>query len=394
MSTGAPPRGVTEPASGLSLTERSPLSLREEIAVSWQRSRLAGLPIDEAEIPYEPDLDIESRLSWAAGPVLDRVAEDLVQTSISLILTDERAAILDRRVGDRNLLAGLDRVSVAPGFRFRETDIGTNAIGTALEQQAPCVVEAGEHFVTALGVLACAAAPIADPRTGRMLGVVDLTTRAAQANPLMLPFAKRAAWEIEQRLLDDTLARDRTLHRHFFEARRRTKVALVVVNDHTILINTAAAALVDSSDRARMWDWAQQTLFGQRPLESTVPAKGRTLKMVGCEPITDGGQVVGAALQVTVPTPSSDSTLPPGRRSYRERPAFGWASLTNAERSVAATVAEGLTNAEAGARLYLSPHTVNFHLRQIFRKLDISSRVQLTRVVVGATTEATRPPTR
>jgi DNA-binding CsgD family transcriptional regulator len=199
-----------------------------------------------------------------------------------------------------------------------------------------------------------------------MLGIVDLTTRAGQANPLMLPLAKRAAWEIEQRLLDDTPARERTLRRHFFEARRRAKVALVVVNDHTILTNTAAAALVDSSDRAHIWDWAQQAFFGRRTLESTVTVRRGTLEVVGCEPITDGGQVVGAALQVTVPSPSGDRTLPSGRRSYRERPAFGWASLTDAERSVAATVAEGLTNAEAGARLYLSPHTVNFHLRQIF----------------------------
>jgi DNA-binding CsgD family transcriptional regulator len=48
---------------------------------------------------------------------------------------------------------------------------------------------------------------------------------------------------------------------------------------------------------------------------------------------------------------------------------------------VAEVVAEGLTNAEAGARLFLSHHTVGFHLRQIFRKLDVSSRVELTRLV-------------
>jgi DNA-binding CsgD family transcriptional regulator len=45
-------------------------------------------------------------------------------------------------------------------------------------------------------------------------------------------------------------------------------------------------------------------------------------------------------------------------------------------------VSEGLTNASAAQRLYLSRHTVDFHLRQIFRKLDIRSRVELTRMVV------------
>jgi DNA-binding CsgD family transcriptional regulator len=41
-----------------------------------------------------------------------------------------------------------------------------------------------------------------------------------------------------------------------------------------------------------------------------------------------------------------------------------------------------MTNRQVAAQLYLSPHTVGFHLRQIFRKLEIGSRVDLTRLVV------------
>jgi DNA-binding CsgD family transcriptional regulator len=77
-------------------------------------------------------------------------------------------------------------------------------------------------------------------------------------------------------------------------------------------------------------------------------------------------------------------------RQRAQRPAvYGWRALTGTERRVAEVVAEGLTNPEAGARLFLSRHTVDFHLRQIFRKLDIHSRVELTRIVVrldGTTT--------
>ena len=65
-----------------------------------------------------------------------------------------------------------------------------------------------------------------------------------------------------------------------------------------------------------------------------------------------------------------------------ERPVSGWGSLTDCERRVAGAVAEGLTNRQAAERLFLSRHTVDFHLRQIFLKLDIGSRVELTRLVL------------
>jgi DNA-binding CsgD family transcriptional regulator len=67
---------------------------------------------------------------------------------------------------------------------------------------------------------------------------------------------------------------------------------------------------------------------------------------------------------------------------YAERPVAGWGSITDAEMRIAELVAEGLTNPQVGERVFLSRHTVDFHLRQIFRKLDISSRVELTRLVL------------
>jgi DNA-binding CsgD family transcriptional regulator/tetratricopeptide (TPR) repeat protein len=63
-----------------------------------------------------------------------------------------------------------------------------------------------------------------------------------------------------------------------------------------------------------------------------------------------------------------------------ERPASGWASLTDTERDVATLVAQGLTNPQVAARMFISPHTVKFHLGQVFRKLDIGSRVELARL--------------
>jgi DNA-binding CsgD family transcriptional regulator len=58
----------------------------------------------------------------------------------------------------------------------------------------------------------------------------------------------------------------------------------------------------------------------------------------------------------------------------------GWAALTTAELSVARLVTEGLTNREVADRLFVSPHTVSSHLRHVFAKLGINSRVELARL--------------
>jgi DNA-binding CsgD family transcriptional regulator len=47
---------------------------------------------------------------------------------------------------------------------------------------------------------------------------------------------------------------------------------------------------------------------------------------------------------------------------------------------VARLVAQGLTNREVAERLFVSQHTVSGHLRHVFAKLDINSRVELTRL--------------
>jgi DNA-binding CsgD family transcriptional regulator len=64
------------------------------------------------------------------------------------------------------------------------------------------------------------------------------------------------------------------------------------------------------------------------------------------------------------------------------RPTTGWDALTGAEHAVVRLVAEGLTNREVAARLFVSPHTASMHLRHVFTKLQVNSRVELTRLVM------------
>jgi transcriptional regulator of acetoin/glycerol metabolism len=355
-------------------------TLRDDIVGSWRRSALAGLTPDVFEVPFATDVDDRGRLAWAADAVLRQVAADLEGTRIGLVLTDEQGLIVNRRAGDRSTLGLLDDIHLAPGFGYGEERIGTNAIGTALRSRAPTFVEAEEHFADVLTTMACAAMTVVDPATGRVLGVVDLSCAAGDSSALMLPLVKRAVWEIEQRLLDESSVGERALQEHFLRARRSTRGPLLAVSERSLLVNGAAATLVTTDDRSRLWDCVAQVLRGPDDTCAFTLSDG-TAVTVRCEAVGDGSRVFGAVLRVE-PTDAGVSPVArsSGRSSARD---FGWQSVTEAELAVALQISEGRTNREAAARLFVSPHTIDFHLRQLFRKLEVKSRVELTRVVMA-----------
>jgi transcriptional regulator of acetoin/glycerol metabolism len=93
-----------------------------------------------------------------------------------------------------------------------------------------------------------------------------------------------------------------------------------------------------------------------------------------------------AVAELTAELAAARLAIPQGSLSLRTGPEDamlpvpGWADLTDTQRMVAELVSDGLTNRGVGARLFLSPHTVDFHLRQIYRRLGVRSRVELARL--------------
>jgi sigma-54 dependent transcriptional regulator, acetoin dehydrogenase operon transcriptional activator AcoR len=368
------PEPLRQALDALLYDSQPPVSVRGSIWASWHRSVTSGLSPDRFAVPHTGDGDHDGLVVRAARPVLEALVDDLASTDVGLVFTDRRGSILDRRVPERSLGRQFDRVDLAPGFVYAEPAIGTNAIGTAIAERKPIFVRGNEHFADALTALACAAAPIVDPRTGHVLGILDLTCRVRDASALMLPLVRRAAQEIEERLLDDTGYVDRVLIKRFLRERGAAKHPIVVANARVVMMNTAAERLVRSEDESVLQQHAERIMTGARPDVAEVALTNGSTVSLRCEPVVDGGVAVGVVMHLD------------GGASRANRPVLGLAALTETERVIAELVAEGLTNRQIAERAFVSRYTVDFHLRSIFRKFDVTSRLELARRIVSPLT--------
>ncbi|MFF8955508.1 GAF domain-containing protein [Streptomyces sp. NPDC014894] len=92
------------------------------------------------------------------------------------------------------------RMNFVPGARWAETVAGTNAPGTAITVDRPVQVFAAEHFRRPVQAWTCAAAPVHDPASGRVLGAVDITGGDRLAHPHSLAFVGAVARAAESQL--------------------------------------------------------------------------------------------------------------------------------------------------------------------------------------------------
>lgn len=198
------------------------LPVRPVVLESWKRSRRHRAPVS-APVPFVPDAQSlcqngnpHAELQEIAGPVLDHAQRWLSDTHSMLMLTDARGLVL-RVSGDSRTIAMGREIGLQQGSFWRESDIGTNAIGTALAMNAPVRIHAFEHFCQQVQRWSCAAAPVRDPRNGRLLGVVDISSPASFASEQNLAHATILAQHIHALLAQQRQQQHQRILQHLLE---------------------------------------------------------------------------------------------------------------------------------------------------------------------------------
>ncbi len=288
------------------------------VAASWRRSVALGVDPGIVANRFHPDLDVESRLVRCARPVIDQLAEQTADIPVCVVLTDDRARLLVRLDTALTIGRAADGNNFAEGFGYEEGAVGTNAVGTVLESGGSMHVVGAEHFVEALQEYACAGAPVHDPVTGRIEGVLDISCRAEHSSPVIHSLVRSAAARIQDALVRDRDAGWQALFDLYTRVDARTRQAVLAVGPRSVLANTAMQTLLDPSDLAALQDHARFVMLRASDVdERPVLPSGARVRMRGTA-VTVGGAVAGLVTVVTVPRELDAAVV--SRALPRERP--------------------------------------------------------------------------
>src|SRR3954453_6275310 len=214
------------------LAPRATAGMRPMIVESWRRVLATGLDPTDLLPSIEADPS-ETRERWREHPlgllrhVLVEPLQLLAEESNSIVQVTDPSGLTLFLGGPDWLKEQAAEMNLVEGARCSETVNGTNGVGTALAEDHPVQVFGFEHFSHHHREWVCSGAPIHDPISGRLVGVVDLTSPWKVAHPRSLELVTTAARTTEQCLLAERRDRDARLRRRYGDLAAKSSDLLV-----------------------------------------------------------------------------------------------------------------------------------------------------------------------
>ncbi|MEV6319792.1 GAF domain-containing protein [Nocardia sp. NPDC051787] len=196
--------------------------MRADVRASWDRAQRRGLHPDR-HLP-EVGLTRDEVMTWrrdhrmaSVWPVLFASLESAAFEPGHVLFGGDADGHLLWVQGDAAARRVAERANLVPGARWHETEAGTNGVGTALALGRAFQVRGTEHYLSVAADFTCSAAPIRDPVSGAVIGVVDVTCKLRNTSPLALALVTTAARLAEAHLRDLAWQRDAEIRTRYLD---------------------------------------------------------------------------------------------------------------------------------------------------------------------------------
>ncbi len=133
-----------------------------------------------------------------AIPIMNNLHSIVLGSGFVLVLTDKNGVILNV-VGEKSIEDEAAKINFSKGSRWSEMDVGTNAIGTCIKEEAPIQTIGAEHYCKTHHTWTCSASPINNPE-GDLVGVLNMSGISHTAHKHTLGIVVAAAYSIENQL--------------------------------------------------------------------------------------------------------------------------------------------------------------------------------------------------
>ena len=174
--------------------------VNESIASSWQRSVSAAIPKERSAAPL---LSLAQKQPSALDIALQYCGNDLKhvaeQSSMVIAVGDVGSTII-WTAASQQMRSAAERVHFVEGGQWGEEMVGTNALALSIKTRQSSCVFSNEHYMQSVQDWVCYAAPIIDPHSRQLLGVIDLSTTWTNHNSLGILAAERCASIIQTAL--------------------------------------------------------------------------------------------------------------------------------------------------------------------------------------------------